>query len=143
HLFEMRHQPALVDRIARETTAEVIVDAALTHALERESDGAEVARLACALPGSPQEFEHGWLRKFRRAAQTAVRWVDHAAKLRRRAVEFGLADHHAPRGPRAFGEPRHQRAAVLLDAAGVFAIEPRHVPQHVDERRAAELRLFR
>ena len=32
HLLEMRHQPALVDRIARKAAAEMIVDAALAHA---------------------------------------------------------------------------------------------------------------
>jgi len=133
HLFEMRHEPAFVDRIARETAAEVIVDAALAHALEREVDGTVVACLACALSGPPQEFERHRLRELRRAAQAAMRWVDHAAHLCRRTVEFGAADDDTPSGLCAFGQPRHQRAAVLLDAARVIVKEARDVPQHIDE----------
>src|SRR5216683_2141419 len=43
HLFEMRHQPALVDRIARETSAEMVVDATLANAVKREFDRTEIA----------------------------------------------------------------------------------------------------
>ena len=32
HLFEMRHEPCLVGGIAREATADMVVDAALAHA---------------------------------------------------------------------------------------------------------------
>ncbi len=35
HFFEMRHQPALVDRVAMKSAAEMIVDAAGGHLLER------------------------------------------------------------------------------------------------------------
>ena len=37
HLLEVRHQPALVDRVAREAAAEVIVDAALADVVERHA----------------------------------------------------------------------------------------------------------
>ncbi|HEY4748132.1 MAG TPA: hypothetical protein VIH38_11215 [Steroidobacteraceae bacterium] len=53
HLLEMRHQPALVDRIAREAAAEVIVDAALRHAVEGELDGLEKTRVVAAHAGAP------------------------------------------------------------------------------------------
>ena len=49
HLLEMRHQPALVDRIAREAAAEMIVDAALADALERDARRSRrSARRRCA-----------------------------------------------------------------------------------------------
>src|SRR5207247_2690435 len=86
HLLEMRREPALVDRIAREAAAEMIVDAALADALEREVDGREVARLAGALAGPPQKFEQHRLREFGRAAHAAVDRIDQAADLRRRAI---------------------------------------------------------
>src|SRR5579862_1708194 len=35
HLLEMRDEPVLIDRIAREAAAEMIIDAALANALER------------------------------------------------------------------------------------------------------------
>src|SRR5437016_5448348 len=40
HLLEVRHQPALVGRVAREAAAEMIVDAALADMLERQQDAA-------------------------------------------------------------------------------------------------------
>ncbi len=57
HLLEMRHEPAFVDRIAREAAAEMIVDAALADMVERNLDGGEIARLAGAQARSPQQFE--------------------------------------------------------------------------------------
>ena len=72
HLLEMRHQPALVDRIAREAAAEMVVDAALAHALERVLDGLEEALVAGAQPGPPEHFQDRRLRKLGRAAQAAV-----------------------------------------------------------------------
>src|SRR5436309_5285057 len=58
HLLEMRREPALVDGIAREAAAKVIVDAALAHARERELHRTEIASVAQALAGAPQKFEH-------------------------------------------------------------------------------------
>src|SRR5688500_14961002 len=87
HLLEVRHEPALVDRIPRKAAAEVIVDAALADVLQREQDAAEKcerrgARLALlgrrTLAGAPQQFEQRALRKFRRAAQAPMLSVDRA-----------------------------------------------------------------
>src|SRR4029079_1272255 len=50
HFLEMRHQPALVDRIARETAAEVVVNAALADALQRVFDQLEKPFVAAAQP---------------------------------------------------------------------------------------------
>ena len=47
HLLEVRDEPALVDRVAREAAAEVIVDAALADVGERGVDG---VRAAASLP---------------------------------------------------------------------------------------------
>src|SRR5438552_15702754 len=76
HLLEMRHQPALVGRIAREAPAEMIVDAALAHRVERLGDRVAVRRLAAALPSMPQQLEDPGLRKFRRGADPAMKLVD-------------------------------------------------------------------
>src|SRR5450759_2406694 len=57
HLLEMRHQPALVHRVARKAAAEVIVNAALTHAIQRMLDRLEKARIAGACAGDARFFE--------------------------------------------------------------------------------------
>ncbi len=129
----MRHQPLLVDRIAREAAAEMIVDSTLAHARERKLDGAEIAPVVHALPGAPEEFEHHGLREFRRAAHAAVDGIDHAGDLVGRAIELRRGDDHAPLRPRALGETRHQRAAVLLDALRFVAEDVINFAQEVDE----------
>src|SRR5262249_45932318 len=80
HFLEMRHQPALIDRVASEAAAEMIIDAALRDALERELDRVAVARLAGALAGTPEKLEQHRLRKLRRSAGAAVDRVDDAAQ---------------------------------------------------------------
>src|SRR6185369_9106154 len=50
HLFEMRHEPALVDRIAMKTAAELIVNAAAGHLVECYCDDAEQVVVARAMP---------------------------------------------------------------------------------------------
>src|SRR5579862_9606231 len=92
HLFEMRHQPSLIDRIARKTAAEMVVDAALANMIEGDVDGGEVALLAGAQAATPEQFEQGGLRKFRCAAGAAIDRVDDTAELPRRIVELGHAD---------------------------------------------------
>ena len=102
--------------------------------VERELDQREVALDRCVPPARPpQQFEHRRLREFRRAAHAAVDRIDQAGDLLGGAVELGGADHHAPLRPRAFGEARHQRAAVLLDALRLLAEQPRDLAQHIDE----------
>ena len=142
HLLEMRHQPALVDRIAREAAAEMIVNAALAHMLERVLDRLEETRVAAARPGAPEEFEDRALRKFGRAAQTAVDGIEHVADLHRRRVELLEPEDDLARRPRLVGELRQQRGAVLLDLLRLLAKQPRHLAQHVGESRPAEARFF-
>ena len=68
----MRHQPAVVDGVAGEAAAEVVVDAALADVAEREQHGVAVGGVAGAVAGAPEEVEEARLRKFRRAAGAAV-----------------------------------------------------------------------
>ena len=58
HLLEMRHEPAIVDGVAGEAAAEVIVDAALGDVSQGEDDGVdEVAVGRCEGPTRQQELE--------------------------------------------------------------------------------------
>ena len=135
HLLEVRHEPALVDRVAREAAAEVIVDAALADVGERGVDGVPRRLVAVADGAAPQQPEEAPLRELRRAREAAVR----AGRRRRpcgavrsastaivdvgRAVAGGCALASAPRpagrrcgrpcrAPRGrCGRPRAARAA--------------------------------
>ena len=49
------------------------------------------------------------------------------------AVESAAPMTTLPCGPRAFGQARHQRAAVLLDALRLLAKHARDLAQDVDE----------
>src|SRR3954470_390052 len=53
HLLEMRNEPARIGRVAGEPAAEMIVDAALGHRVERLDDRIAIGRLPGALPGPP------------------------------------------------------------------------------------------
>src|SRR5262245_1074377 len=131
----MRHEPALIDRIAREATTEMIVDTALANASERELHRRETAGVVRAFARAPQKFQHHRLRKFRRAAYAAVDRVDDAQELISGAIEVGCGNYDATLGPRAGHQPCHKRAAVLLHAFGVLAEHALDLAQEVDERR--------
>ncbi len=53
------------------------------------------------------------------------------------------ADHDLAGRPRLLGEPRHQGVAVLADAVGLVAKQPRDLAQHIGERGAAVARFLR
>src|SRR6202035_5801478 len=103
----MRHQPALVDRVAREAAAEMIVDAALADMIEADLDRGEVARLAGAQSAPPQQLEQSGWRNFRCAAGAAVDRIVEAAELPCRVVEFAQPDRGAAVAARRCGEPLH------------------------------------
>ena len=67
HLFEVRHEPKLIDRIAREAAAEMIVDAALTDIAQRRDDGIARAAIVEADGAAPEQPEDIPLRELRRA----------------------------------------------------------------------------
>ena len=135
HLLEMRHQPALVHRVARKAAAEVIVNAALTHAIQRMLDRLEKARIAGACAGPPKHLQNRRLRKLGRAAQAAIDRIEHIADLLRGGVELAHTDGDFVRRARLIGEPCQQRRAVLLDLFRLLAEQPRHLAQNIGESR--------
>src|SRR3546814_1816709 len=76
----MRHQPAVVDRIAREAAAEMIVDAALAHIgqgdLDRPLEGLAGRIVRRSLPGTPELPEITGLGEFRRTADATPERID-------------------------------------------------------------------
>ena len=124
HLLEMRYQPALIDGVAREAAAEVIVDPALAHCVERQFHQFEEPPVAAADAGAPQHLQHRALREFRRAAEPAIDGIERAGDGVCGGVELAGADHHLVGGPRLVRERRHQRIAIVLDALRLLAEQP-------------------
>src|SRR5262249_50701656 len=91
HLLEMRHEPPGIDRVAREPSAEVIIDAALTDAIKRQLDELEALEVA-ALAVTPQQLEQSSLREFWCAAQATVLPIDGAGDLPGEFVELAKPD---------------------------------------------------
>src|SRR4249920_1179505 len=54
----------------------MIINAALTHRVERFDNRVAVRRLAAPLPSAPQQLEDAALGEFRRGADTAMELVD-------------------------------------------------------------------
>src|SRR6266481_8937568 len=118
----MRHEPARIGRIAREAAAEMIVDAALAHRVERLDDSVAVRRLAAALPGMPQELEDPGLRKLRRGPDAAMKLVDLAQEPLGDAVELLGCDRAAalrPAEPLQRLAQGHDVFRDLLAVAGI------------------------
>src|SRR5205807_8406678 len=72
--LEVRDHPLRVDAVAAEAAAELVVDAALAHALER---GVRDVGLALA----QAQLEIARMRKFRRAAEAAEAGIEAPAQL--------------------------------------------------------------
>ena len=83
HLLEVRHEPAVVDRVAVEAAAEQVVHPAGGHPVERLDDH----RAARVIAAAKQELEHGGVRELRRAAPAAERRLERRAGRTRRSRE--------------------------------------------------------
>src|ERR1700674_847600 len=120
HFFKMRDEPLLIDRIARETAAEVIVDAALANALKRMFDDGKEERVVAPSARAPEKFVHRGIGKLRCAAQAAMHRIECAGNLLRKAVKFGRADHRTTFGPRGLRKPLHTPPAILRNLVGLL-----------------------
>ena len=100
HLLEVRHEPALVDRVAVEAAADEVVHAARGHRVERR------ASTMLELAAAQQELERRGGRELRRAAEAAPARVEDRAQARatasreHRARSSGSLDGAQPRSTR-------------------------------------------
>ena len=92
HLLEVRDEPALVDRVAREAAAQVVVDAALADAGERGVDGLLGSLVAVADGAAPQQPEEAPLRELRRPREAAMDRVDGADHAAREVGQHAVLD---------------------------------------------------
>ena len=113
----MRHEPALVDGIAREAAAEMIVDAAERHALQGQEEALLRLRRRCGGRTRERNSRIGGLRKFRGALQAAVLRVDERGEPRTAPVEVVEAERAAV-ARAALREALLDRVPVLEDRSG-------------------------
>ena len=78
HFFEMRRQPDGIGGVAGEAAAQVVIDAALAHAVQGNGNGLPEIPLAGPQPGPPQELEKRNLRKLGRPVGAAINPVNDA-----------------------------------------------------------------
>src|SRR3954447_20556382 len=139
----MRREPPLVDRIAREAAAEMVVDAAKRHSLERDEDAVPRLGAARAAGIAGEELDHHRVWEFRRAGEAAMRRVEGADEALADGVEIRkakvAAGDRAPPGLEALD----QEAPVVGDPLRLAMEDARHLAQHVDEAGPAEFRLLR
>ena len=120
HLFEVRHEPALVHGVAVETTGELVIDAAAGHFDERRfGHGEEVflLRLLVALEDKVQRRRVGKLRSVAEAAVLAVEELHDGADL---GVHHGGIEAGARAG-KTFGLG-HRGSERLRGALELFAL---------------------
>ena len=88
HLLEVRHQPVRVGAVAGEAAAELVVDAAIGHGVQRARHHRQDRRVAGSAPGSEQELEGHRRRELRRAAEPAVHGVEAGTDARGGGIEL-------------------------------------------------------
>ena len=134
----MRHEPAFVGGVARIAAAEMIIDAALAHAIERQHHQRADLGVAGAQRRAPQQFEDGGIGEFRRAANAAMRLIDNAGGTCGKIVEEGARVVLCTRR-RAFARAapgaKRSRSAVLCRAR-----RGTHAPRCAARRRRPDVR---
>ena len=128
HLLEVRDRPVAVDRVAAEAAAELVVDAALGHALQRERRHVERLRSGSVPPRSRASGAAGlewsgagtWARRRSRRTRRRTR----AAATPARASGARQARAPARAGAAQFAEGLHQRALWLAMSAPCSRVVP-------------------
>src|SRR5215813_1901685 len=100
HFFKMRNQPFLIDRVSREASSQMVIDAALAHVLKGKLYKVKQSRLASARASAPKQFKQGALREFRCLAESAVSLIECPRDGDGGRVQFSSTDHDATRWSR-------------------------------------------
>ena len=150
HLLEVRDHPVRVHRVAAEAATELVVEAALGHARQRERG--HVQRLQVRMvavrrrpPGAQQELEVHRVRELGRVAETAEPAVEVTLQRRSRLPERHAREFEAGlrRRRQQFTEHLHQRVALARDFSAMLRVVRGDALQHVAKGRHAVLRLYR
>ena len=141
HLLEVRHEPVTVDGVAMEAPADLVADAAVGHAVEREARHVLPVAAASAIVTAEQEWEDRTRRELRRTAEATVHLIEHRRELGDRAV-----DHLATRGVVVLGllagvavvrrlQRRRDALGLRLDVTTTLAIRLADGVHHLLEAR--------
>ena len=135
HFLEVWHQPIRIHRIAGETAAQLVVDAAVRHRSHGVFDLIERGLVAGAMPMAQHHFQHHRLGKLGRIAITAKPFVILAHLAFGGVIEQSGIDRSA--GNLRIGDLA-QVIAQLGGAGGniirSFAVGAGHAVQHLGER---------
>ena len=131
HLLEVRHEPDAVDGVAVEAPAELVVDAAVGHAVERDQGHLRRPRAGPPVPHAEQRREQRRRRELGRAAEAALLVVEDPLEV----AEAGLDEVGGQRLRR--GGPRRAAAQVLGDLRRLLADARGVAAPDVRERRRA------
>ena len=121
HLLEVRHDPRLVHAVAGEPAAELVVDAAARHRLQRPLRHGE--GLGRAAP--EQELQHHGRRELGRAAEPAVPLVEAPGEGAHRLVQGLLVRQRPGRRLGPLAERLRQPRPLLQQGRPVLAPQPR------------------
>ena len=147
HLLEVRHQPVGVGRVAMEAAAELVVDPAVGHRVERPPRDRERPRVAGRDRAPQQVLDRHRLRELRRAAPAAVARVELRARARRVAASSSARVGAAPRPRAAAGSARRAPRPAAGPTPRSRRARSRHASvdalEHLAERRHAVARLVR
>ena len=133
----MRHQPARVGRIARVAAAEMVVDPAQAHLVERQQDGIARRRVAVPEPGPPEQLERRRVGELGRGAEPALHSVELFGEPVRGLVVDLDRDMRAGLGPRHLRDALPERLRRLARLLRRLAPHPGEPLQHVGEARPA------
>ncbi len=138
HLLEVRHEPAVVDRVAVEAAADEVVHPAGRHAVQRRLHH----RHGLGRPAAEEELERrgGW--ELRRPPEAAVGWVERARDppLRLREQRSGERVGRRLQAGRVV-DGIHQAPGLLADVVALRPPGLGHGEQELGERRHAMARL--
>ncbi len=144
HLFEMRHEPFAVDRIAGQSAADMVVNPAEADCGDGFKKAVARGFVAVAQPGAPQRLEERCVGEFRRALKTAVVRVveagdavgETADRLWCQLPGCGTAGELLP-------QMVLQPCGIGVDIGAALAPGGFHLDQHVRESGPAVARLLR
>src|SRR5205823_5367357 len=89
HFFKVRNQPSFVCRVAMKSSANLIIESAIGHPVERERRQVQSAFIAGAVLIAEQKVDAHCRRKLRRPAEASVSRIEGGSKNTCRSVQDG------------------------------------------------------
>ena len=138
HLLEVRDEPDRVGAVAREATADMVVDPAKRHPVQGQGDGPPHRRRVEHQRPQAQQGQHRGVGELGRAVEAAVLRVGGPQQACRHRPDVGRGRAGADPWLRGLREG----AGVARDLGGLVRVGARHMAQHGDEGRPAVARLL-